>query len=158
MISPTMLVLVTISAILLFLTYTIQLTLVQGCIKYMVKVAKKGGLGTSQFRDSKTLSVVLLLVLTAQLLQITLWAVAFMWIGEFDQFSNAFYHSAVNFASLGYGDIVMIEEWRLLGALEAAAGLMMFGVSTALLFAIISTVFRIQIRQIDPTPQEGDKK
>ena len=61
----------------------------------------------------------------------------FVICGEFQQFGIAFYHSAVNYTSLGYGDIIMTPSWRLLGPLEAADGALMFGVSTAMIFAVI---------------------
>ena len=54
---------------------------------------------------------------------------------------TAFYHSAVNFASLGYGDIVMSEKWRLLGALEASNGVLMFGLSAGTLLAVMTNLF-----------------
>ena len=57
----------------------------------------------------------------------------FLFLNEFQQFSAAFYHSAVNFGSLGYGDIVMSDKYKLLGALEAINGVLMIGVSTAAL-------------------------
>ena len=78
----------------------------------------------------------LLLLVAAQLVQIAAWAVLFLGCGEFDGFSTAFYRSAVNFTTLGPGDILLSPAWRLLGPLEAAAGTLMFGVSTAVLFAV----------------------
>jgi len=141
--------LVLLAALLLILNFSTQLTLVNLSTQFIVKKAKEGKLGTNQMTDTKILAFILILILFAHLFQIALWAISFMWIGEFDAFRDAFYHSAVNFASLGYGDIVMSEEWRLLGALEAAAGVMMFGVSAALLFAIISKVIKLQMEQHD---------
>jgi hypothetical protein len=58
-----------------------------------------------------------------------------------------FYHSAVNYTSLGYGDIVMTPAWRLLGPLETANGLLLFGVSTAMVFALIQRL--VEIRFVD---------
>ena len=84
----------------------------------------------------------LLLIVAAQLVQVAAWAALFIGCGEFDDFSTAFYHSAVNFTTLGYGDIVMSRAWRLLGPLEAAAGMLMFGVSTAVLFAVTQALIR----------------
>ena len=54
----------------------------------------------------------------------------------------AFYHSAVNYTTLGYGDIIMTPSWRLLGPLEAADGALMFGVSTAMVFAVIARLMQ----------------
>jgi voltage-gated potassium channel Kch len=76
---------------------------------------------------------VMLLLVIGNLGQIAIWALLFMLLEEFQQFSDAFYHSAVNFGSLGYGDIVMSDEHKLLGALEAINGVLMIGVSTAAL-------------------------
>ena len=59
------------------------------------------------------------------LLQIVLWGGLFPWLGEFEQAYDAIYHSAVNFTSLGYGDIVMSRERKLLGPLEAVNGVLM---------------------------------
>ena len=47
------------------------------------------------------------------------------------------YHSAVNYTTLGYGDVIMTPAWRMLGPLEAANGMVMFGVSTAIIFVVI---------------------
>ena len=59
---------------------------------------------------------------------------------EFKSFERAFYHSAVNYTSLGYGDIVMSESWRLLGPLETMDGLLLFGISAAIMFAVLSLI------------------
>jgi hypothetical protein len=79
------------------------------------------------------ISGVMLLLLIGNLGQIAIWALLFMMQNEFHVFADAFYHSTVNFASLGYGDIVMSKEHRLLGALEAINGVLMIGISTAAL-------------------------
>ena len=79
---------------------------------------------------------VMLLLVIGNLGQIAIWAVLFQVLGEFEKFSAAFYHSAVNFGSLGYGDVVMSDKHKLLGALEAINGVLMIGVSTAALMTV----------------------
>lgn len=88
------------------------------------------------------LSAVMLLMLLGNFVQMTLWGLLFWGLGEFDDFATAVYHSGVNFATLGYGDIVMSDKWRLLGPLEAANGILMFGVSSAVMTATISDVIK----------------
>lgn len=83
------------------------------------------------------LALVMFLMLFSNFVQMSAWAVLFVVLGEFDSFGKAVYHSAVNFATLGYGDIVLTERWRMLGPLEAATGILMFGVSTAVMTAAI---------------------
>ena len=81
--------------------------------------------------------VMSLLMALAHLADIVLWALLYCLCGEFADFDVAFYHSAMNYSSLGYGDIVMSIRWRLLGPLEAMNGIVMFGLSTALMFALM---------------------
>jgi hypothetical protein len=88
------------------------------------------------------LSVVMLLMLFSNFVQMCIWALLFMLLGEFSEFGAALYFSAVNFATLGYGDIVMTDRWRLLGPLEAATGILMFGVSTAVMTAAVMDVIK----------------
>jgi Ion channel len=82
-------------------------------------------------------AVAVMFALAAHLIEIALWALAFLAVGEFSSISAAFYHSAVNYTTLGYGNVVMSPAWRLLGPIEAADGMLMFGVSTALIFTVI---------------------
>ncbi|RMG53139.1 MAG: two pore domain potassium channel family protein [Gammaproteobacteria bacterium] len=77
------------------------------------------------------LGTVMLILLLGNLLQIALWALLFQLLGEFEHFADAFYHSTVNFATLGYGDIVLSKPHRLLGALEAVNGILMIGITSA---------------------------
>ena len=88
------------------------------------------------------LSAVMLLLMLGNCLQMALWAGLFMLLGEFDNFVTALYFSGVTFATLGYGDLVLSPQWRLLSALEAANGILMFGVSTAVMTAAINDVFK----------------
>jgi hypothetical protein len=90
-------------------------------------------------------SVMLLLVI-GNLAQVAIWGLLFQLLGEFPHFGEAFYHSAVNFATLGYGDIVMSAEHRLLGPFESINGVLMIGVSTAALMAAFQDAMQKTIR------------
>ena len=81
------------------------------------------------------------------LVDIALWAVLFVFCGEFSKLGTAYYHSAVNYTTLGYGDLIMTPSWRLLGPLEAADGMLMFGVSTAIVFTLTQRL--VQARFVD---------
>ena len=73
--------------------------------------------------------------------------------GEFEAFAVAFYHSAVNYTTLGYGDIVMSEDWRLLGPQEAASGTLAFGWSTAAIVTIFIRMGRDRHRAQSDAPR-----
>jgi Ion channel len=92
------------------------------------------------------LQVAALLLALAHLVDIALWALLYCLCGEFAEFEAAYYHSAVNFSSLGYGDIVMSARWRLLGPLEAMNGIVMFSLSTALMFALLTRLIERRLK------------
>ena len=80
---------------------------------------------------------VMVVLVVGNFLQIAIWGALFMYLGEFEIYTNAAYHSAVNFATLGYGDIVMSEEHRILGPMQSINGVLMVGVSTAVMMAAL---------------------
>jgi len=96
-----------------------------------------GRVGVRFWLDTGIVTRSILYALVAHLIEIAVWAVLFVICGEFSDFHTAYYHSAVNYTSLGYGDIIMSPAWRLLGPLETADGMLLFGVSTAMIFAVI---------------------
>lgn len=93
-------------------------------------------------RNILLLAAVMMILMICSLFQVAIWALLFILLGEFDRPEAALYYSAVNFSTLGYGDIVMSDRWRLLGPLEAFNGILMFGVSTALMSATVNYVVR----------------
>ncbi len=108
-----------------------------------------GRAGVGFWTDVIIAAVTVLLALAAHLIEIAAWAVVFVLCGEFAHFAAAFYHSAVNYTSLGYGDVVMSAPWKLLGPLETADGMLMFGVSTAMLFAVILRLLQTRLRDLN---------
>ena len=137
-----MLVLLLLSLLAVAVTMLVQVGTVVVTLRTLAQWIRSGRLRPSFMSQSITLIIVLVLLCCGHLVQIACWALLFEQIGEFGEFSTAFYHSTVNFATLGYGDIVMSERWRLLGALQAASGVLMFGLSTGALLAVMSNIFR----------------
>jgi hypothetical protein len=80
-------------------------------------------------------------------LEIWLYAALYFTIGAVPgDFETALYFSTVTFSTLGYGDIVLSSDWRVLGGIEAANGLILFGWSTAFL---ISLMGRLRVLEHD---------
>lgn len=69
-----------------------------------------------------------------------LWAGLFLWLGAFGSLEPALYFATVSLTTLGFGDVVLAEDVRLLSAVVAANGLIMFGLSTAFLIEFVSDV------------------
>ncbi len=92
-------------------------------------------LGADTLSDLTVVVLVISVAFVAHLAEIGLWALLFVLCGEFQDLATAYYHSAVNYTTLGYGDLLLSPAWRLLGPLEATNGALMFGVSAAMVFA-----------------------
>jgi voltage-gated potassium channel len=70
-------------------------------------------------------------------LVILLWASCYRWLC-FPSWESAFYFSASTYVTVGYGDVVLPSNWRLLGPLESMVGMLMAGLSVGLLFAAVT--------------------
>lgn len=84
----------------------------------------------------------ILLVATAG---IWLWAATLIWIGLFPALEPAMYFALVAFTTLGFGDVLLPEEWRLLSGMAAINGLLMIGLQTAMLIELMRQVRRLQM-------------
>jgi len=126
-----------------FVSMGIQIIAVVFMLQYLegfISVEKEKFASLSS--NTYILSMVMLMLFIGHLVQVAIWALLFIYLDEFGDFAIAFYHSMVNFASLGYGDIVMSEEWRLLGAIEASNGVLMFGLSAGTLLSVMTYLIR----------------
>jgi hypothetical protein len=84
-----------------------------------------------------------LLLFVAALVEASMWATAYLQVGAMDAFERALYFSMVTFTTLGYGEITLSEDWRLMASFQAALGIIVFGWTTAILVAIVQRMVRI---------------
>ena len=82
-----------------------------------------------------------LLMAIVSLVEVTIWASAYLALNAIDGFEKALYFSTVTFTSLGYGDVVLEEKWRLLASFEGVNGIIMFGWTTAIVVAAVQHIF-----------------
>jgi len=68
------------------------------------------------------------------------WAWCYRFFDLLPDFETAVYFSATSYATLGYGDVLLAEKWRILGPFEAVTGVLMFGWSTGALFLVANKV------------------
>jgi hypothetical protein len=88
-------------------------------------------------RQSLLLVIAVLGLVFLHTLEIWSYALLYRELGAIPEFEPALYFSTVSFTSLGYGDILLPSQWRLVGAIEAANGLILFGWTTAFLMSLM---------------------
>jgi hypothetical protein len=82
--------------------------------------------------------------------------VAYLMAGEFSAFDKAFYFSSQNYTALGYGDVILSERWRQLGPLESINGLLLFGLSSGVMFAVMCRLVKSRLRVLRDTGETGE--
>ena len=136
------------------LSYAIIVAIIVGLVERVLR----GGLGDPGFWKSvAVMMIVTLITAVAHLIQIALWALVYLLCGEMATFETAFYFSAENYTALGYGDVALSQRWRLLGPLEAINGLLLFGLSTAVMFAVLSRLITTRLRHQHGHRSEGQE-
>jgi hypothetical protein len=130
-----------------FSTVIIQALALMPIIHFVRYELRLGRAGVLFWRDVRIVAGATLVALAAHLVAIATWAVVFSSCGEFFQLAGAIYHSGMNYTTLGDSDMVMSPSWRLLAPLEAANGMLMFGVSTTMLFAVIQRLIQTRLSE-----------
>lgn len=98
---------------------------------------------TRIFRRLRIMPLTLLLAASVGIILIhsaEIWTFAALYLALdcFTHFEQALYFSTVTYATIGYGDLVLPHQWRILGAIEGAAGIIMLGWSTAFLVSLLA--------------------
>ena len=106
-------------------------------VRFVRRERRLGRAGAAFWPDFMIVAIATQMALAAHLIEIGVWAALFAACGQFHSFAVAFYLSAANYTTLGAVDVAMSRTWRLLEPLEATDGMLMFGLSTAMIFAVV---------------------
>jgi len=105
------------------------------------------GMGRHLFVLIVFFSVIVLL----HVAETSIWALFYYSRTLFNDFETSLYFSMGSYTTIGYGDVVLPQNWRLLGAIEGISGVLLCGVSTAFIFTLVNFMFQIRI-QGESTP------
>jgi voltage-gated potassium channel len=98
-------------------------------------------------RQMVTLIFVFAVVITLHLVEAGLWAIFYYVRGLFGDFETALYFSLVTYGTIGFGDVVLPQRWRLLSGIEGISGVLLCGLSAAFIFAVINALFQRRMQQ-----------
>jgi hypothetical protein len=76
-------------------------------------------------------------LMIAHATEVVVWSSAYLIVGAAPAGADLVYFAFVNYTTLGYGDVVPVEHWRLLGPITAMNGVLLFGWSTAVIFEVL---------------------
>jgi hypothetical protein len=132
---------------IMLLCLALQATITFWSIRFYMEQSGRMGAGSGLFAQVRPLLLVMIAMTLANFVQIVIWGVLFISLGEFSAVYEAIYHSAVNFTSLGYGDVVMSARWKLMGPLEAVNGILMLGMTSAALVTILQHLIKVRFER-----------
>lgn len=127
----------------MLLCLTLQVAVTYWSVQFYVGYARRTSPGGGLLAEGGPLLLVLIAMALANYVQIVIWGVLFLCLGEFSALGDAIYHSAVNFTSLGYGDVVMSAQWKMMGPLEAGNGVLMLGMTSGVMMAIMQHMIKV---------------
>lgn len=82
--------------------------------------------------------------------EVLIWSLLYHWLGAVPTWDNCIYMSFGNYTTLGFGEGLAVNHWRLLAPLEAMNGILLVGLSTAIMFAVMARVYRLTA-EADPS-------
>jgi hypothetical protein len=129
-------------------TIAIHGVVVHAIVASLRRDLKRGRLGARTWVNMSFIMAAILLALAGHLAEIGLWALALDATGAVSDIAAAIYSSAGSYTTSG-SDIVLPPEWRLLGPFEAVDGMLMFGVSTAFIFAVVNRLIHARYEDAD---------
>ncbi len=89
-------------------------------------------------------------LMVAHIAEVIVWSLAYAILGAAPTGADVLYFAFVNYTTLGYGDILPVERWRLLGPMAAMNGVLLFGWSTAVIFEVLRQAVRHRDQRVGP--------
>lgn len=106
----------------------------------VVRVAQIRGAGIKSHSSLLLMGVMIptvTVLMATHTVEVIVWSVAYSIVGAAPDGADTTYFAFVNYTTLGYGDVLPQERWRLLGPMTAMNGVLLFGWSTAVIFEVL---------------------
>tara|TARA_X000001036_G_scaffold176644_2_gene167210 strand:- start:3832 stop:4281 length:450 start_codon:yes stop_codon:yes gene_type:complete len=138
------------STVLLIIAVVIHALILDFTIRFLKKHGPDIFIRTRQMWRASMLLIGVLSVFGSHIIQIWIWAVFYYFFTEINIFEDALYFSTSTYTTVGFGDVVLDEKWRLISSFQSANGFILFGWSTAFIFELMTQLYRNeQIKRTD---------
>jgi hypothetical protein len=110
---------------------------VMAAVLWVVRVVDARATSSQSLRLVAVMIATVSVLMIAHIAEVAVWSLAYRIVGAAPPGTALFYFAFVNYTTLGYGDVTPIERWHLLGPMTAMNGVLLFGWSTAVIFAVL---------------------
>jgi hypothetical protein len=111
--------------------------IVMAAVLWVAHVADERATSRQSFRLVGVMIATVSVLMAAHIAEVVVWSFAYMMVRAAPPGTDFIYFAFVNYTTLGYGDVTPIERWQLLGPMTAMNGVLLFGWSTAVIFAVL---------------------
>jgi hypothetical protein len=127
--------------------------IVMAAVLWVARVADERATSHQSLRLVAVMIATVSVLMAAHIAEVAVWSLAYRIVGAAPPDTDLIYFAFVNYTTLGYGDVTPIERWQLLGPMTAMNGVLLFGWSTAVIFAVLRAVMTSQTEE--GTRQKG---
>jgi hypothetical protein len=119
-------------------------------------ITKRPGLeqGNAMLLYSFLLILSFFVLILLHIAETGIWAGFYYWRELFPDFETSLYFSLGSYTTIGYGDVVLPQRWRMLGGIEGLSGVLLCGLSAAFVFALVNSAFQLRVQQRAAKAQE----
>src|SRR5258706_5043813 len=110
---------------------------VMAAVLWVVRIADESATSRQSLRLVAVMIATVSVLMAAHIAEVVVWSLAYIIVGAAPPGTDFIYFAFVNYTTLGYGDVTPIERWHLLGPMTAMNGVLLFGWSTAVIFAVL---------------------
>jgi hypothetical protein len=111
--------------------------IVMAAVLRAARVADERATSRPSLRLAAVMIATVSVLMAAHIAEVAVWSLIYRMVGAAPPGTAFFYFAFVNYTTLGYGDVIPIERWHLLGPMTAMNGVLLFGWSTAVIFAVL---------------------
>jgi hypothetical protein len=111
--------------------------IVMAAVLWAARAANERATSHQSLRLIAVMAAVVSVLMAAHIAEVMLWSFAYAIVDAAPAGTDLIYFAFVNYTTLGYGDVVPLQRWHLLGPMTAMNGVLLFGWSTAVIFAVL---------------------
>jgi len=150
-----MLLQLSLSSLMIVATLLIQVAFIAVSIATLTRFGSWLGSGQVSAKFILALSLLIIWLVMGLTVCCWVWALMFLQLDVLTTLESALYFSIVTFTTLGYGDLILTDSWRILGSLCAVNGLILVGLNTAFLVEALSRIRHSQVNGVRTTAEQG---
>ena len=110
---------------------------VMAAVLWVVRIADESATSRQSLRLVAVMIATVSVLMAAHIAEVVAWSFAYAIVGVALAGTDLIYFAFVNYTTLGYGDVTPLQRWSLLGPMTAMNGVLLFGWSTAVIFAVL---------------------